>query len=172
MAQRQIDKAIFEQAKKIDELYYQLADIQDVKTSVFMAVAALSGTLSIEILKVSDLPSIIKYLQALGVAALVVFVVLGVIALWPRDFKVPPHPKKWVQELKSLEEKYKDSAGAAKLIHSDFESELLRTTIARIDSNKATTDYKAVLCVWAIRAITLAITIQFLSLIWLAVWHV
>src|SRR6266404_1760746 len=116
MAQEQIDKAIFEQAKKIDELYYQLADIQDVKTSVFMAVAALSGTLSIEILKVPDLPNTIKYLQALGGAALVAFVVLGVISLWPRDFKVPPHPKKWVEECSSLEEKYKQSTEAAKLI--------------------------------------------------------
>ena len=172
MAQEQIDKAIFEQAKKIDELYYQLADIQDVKTSVFMAVAALSGTLSIEILKVPDLPNTIKYLQALGGAALVAFVVLGVISLWPRDFKVPPHPKKWVEECNSLEEKYKQRTEAAKLILADFEAELLRTTIARIDNNKSTTDFKATLSVWAVSAITVAITIQLVSLLWLALWHV
>lgn len=169
--QNDIEKAIRDEAKRLDELYYQLADVLDVKASIILVVDTFLGTLSAEILALKDLPLAIKIIQLLAIAVLCVVIIQTIRAIWPYKFEAPPRPQEWVEHSAKLESYFAGKLDASGLISEQFERDMAKRTLDRIAVNRNVTEKKSDANAWAFRGTAVVIALQLITLIWLAFWH-
>lgn len=169
--QKEIADAIWEDVKRLDEVNFQLGDVLDVKASIILVVITLLGALSTSILLLPNLSATIKLVQVIAVVGIVLAVVFSIIALWPRDFKIPPTPESWVSHINKLKEEHKDCTDAAALILQKFHEARMRVAMKRITSNKAIAEKKAKLNDLSFYATAGAILMELITLGWLVRWR-
>src|SRR5208283_5698479 len=96
---KEIKDAIVEQSKRLDETYWALGDVLDVKASIVLVAVTFLGALSGQILAIDCLPPHIKVVQVFSVLLLVAVGILVLRCLWLKEFELPPKPEqtiKWV----------------------------------------------------------------------------
>jgi hypothetical protein len=167
--EQEVETALGEDIRRRDEMYYQLADVLDVKAGVILAVDAFLAALSGQILLVNDLPVAIKGIEVVAVLALSAALALGVISLWPRDFDIPPKPEQWSAHYQKLLKSYEADVSKAK---EQFEKDRKTRILDRIAKNSGLTDAKAKLNKKAFYGTALAILLNWFALLWLAYWHI
>ncbi len=168
---KEIEIALSEEQKRLDELFFQLGDVLDVKASIILVVISFLGAISGQVLLISDLHHFIKGVQVVAVLSLAVGLVLTVWSLWPRVFDAPRDTAEWLAYLQELEKHFADKADAAELVAKDFFQDMAQRRQERITKNRTLTTAKSNLNDWAIRATVVAASAEALSLIWLAFWH-
>jgi ABC-type transport system involved in cytochrome bd biosynthesis fused ATPase/permease subunit len=170
-----MDKAILnainEDAKKLDDLYYSLGDVLDVKASVILVVVTFLGTLTGGILSLNYLPKLIKWGEALTVVDLCVIGVLTIASLWVKTFRVPQDPQLLMNWALDLEETFKWCANSSELVLEEFQKERTSKLMERIRINKDLARRKVGLVKWAFRFTALAVVLSLASLLWLAMWR-
>src|SRR6266403_3603546 len=103
---KEIETALAENEKRLDELFFQLGDVLDVKASILLVAISFLGTISALVLAVPDLPNLIKGLQILAVLLLAGGMFATVRCLWPRVFDAPPDRAVWLAYLQELEKHF------------------------------------------------------------------
>jgi hypothetical protein len=162
---KEIKARIAEEIRRVDEAYWSLVDVLDVKASVVLVAITFLGALSGQILSIDDLPLFIKVLQILAILMLCVAGVLILRCLWLREVLLPPNPDElitWVKDLKA----YQDKEGGALL--PEFEKHEEEAGLERIKENKSATLVKTSLLKWSFRVLTLGVALEFGSLLALA----
>jgi hypothetical protein len=129
------------------------------------------GTLSGQILALRDLPITNKVLQVAAVIVLCVVIVQAIRGLWPSEFQAPPKPKEWLDYAAKLEEYYAGNDSASDLVLQDFEVAVNARTLDRIAINADVTLKKSNLNAWAFRGTAVAVGLELVTLLWLALWH-
>jgi len=167
----EIEKAIEEQEKRLDEMFFQLGDVLDVKASIVLVVISFLGAIAGPILVLRDLPYLIRGIQIVAVFALAGGVLATVGSLWPRTFEAPPDMAEWTDYLAELEKYYSTSENRAELVARDFLQCVAERRQERIAKNRTLTKTKAALNDWAFRGTVVAALAESVSLIWLAFWH-
>lgn len=160
--------SIREATKRLDELNYSVGDTLDVKSSIILVVITILGTISGGIIATQQLPTAIKVIQVIGVLALVIAGVLSLIALWPRNFSVPPAPEKLRNYLNEWVEYYAGEAQAEEKASAEFESEEQRLALERISVNGRLASWKSKLNSAAFYATAVAVLMELASLSWFA----
>jgi len=155
-------------ATKLDDLYYQLADVLDVKASIILVLVTLLGTISGQVLALKDLSPALKYLQVLSVLSLGIAVVLTILALRISRFYGSPSPEDWARNLSDWQDHYAPYEHAGDLIWEHFTAVRDELTLERIKLNRQLTQKKSSLNRWALRATTCALAFEFLTLALLA----
>jgi len=168
---KEIEDAIAEHERRLDELFFQLGDVLDVKASIILVVITFLGAISGQVLSLKDLPLAITIMQIIAVLSLAVAVFSTVRSLWPRTFEAPPDSADWIEYLQKLEQHYAGKDGAAELVLKDFQQDMAATRQERIKKNRALTRNKSGLNEWAFRGTVVAATAEAICLIWLAFWH-
>jgi hypothetical protein len=163
--------SIRELTKRVDELNYAVGDTLDVKSSIILVVITLLGTVSGGIVATANLPATIKLVQSAAVLALVVAGVLTLIALWPREFSIPPRPERHWDYLNGLEQYYAGEPHAEQRVVADFDAELERLARERIICNNQLASKKTKLNSGAFYATAVAVTLELVSLSWFAFAH-
>jgi hypothetical protein len=168
---QEIENAIAEHEKRLDELFFQLSDVLDVKASIILVVISFLGAISGQVLVLHDLPFLIRSVQMVAVLALAGGVFATVRSLWPRIFDAPPDTAEWISYLQELENHYEGEDNASELVAKDFMQAIARRRQERIAKNRALTTAKSNLNDWAFRGTVVAVAAQAVSLIWMAFWH-
>lgn len=167
----EIENAIAEHEKRLDELFYQLGDVLDVKASIIFVVISFLGAISGQVLLTPDLPYLIKGIQIIAVLALAAGVFATVWSLWPRIFDVPPDTAAWLAYLEELERYFAGKDNASELLLKEFNKGVSDRRQESIAKNRALTKVKADLNEWAFRGTVVAASAEAISLVWLAFWH-
>jgi hypothetical protein len=168
---KEIKDAIAEHEKRLDELFFQLGDVLDVKASIILVVISFLGAISGQLLVLHDLPYLIRGIQIVAVLALAGGVFATVRSLWPRVFDAPPDTAEWMEYLQQLEKYFAGKDDASELVANDFLQAIAQRRQERIARNRALTTTKSNLNAWAFRATVVAASAEAVSLIWLAFWH-
>jgi hypothetical protein len=167
-AQDNLLDALRADAAKLDELYYQLADVLDVKASIILVLVILLGTISGQVLALKNLSPALKYLQMLSVLSLGISVVLTILALRISRFYAAPAPEEWTRSLLEWRGHYAPYEQADELIWEHFSEVRDSLTLERIKLNRRLTQKKSSLNKWALRATTFGLAFEFLTLALLA----
>jgi hypothetical protein len=168
---KEIETALAEHEKRLDELFFQLGDVLDVKASVVLVAISFLGTISALVLAVPDLPYLIRGIQILAVLALAGGMFATMRCLWPRVFEAPPDTTEWLTYLEELEKHFEGKADSSELVAQDLFQAISKRRQERIAKNRALTSAKSKLNDWSIRATVVAASAEGLSLLWLAFWH-
>jgi hypothetical protein len=168
---KEIEDVIAEQEKHLDELFFQVGDVLDVKASIILVVISFLGAISSQILLVQDLSCLIKGLQILAVLALAGGVFTTVWSLWPRVFDAPPNTEEWIEYLQELEKFYAGQEDSAERAFKAFKDSISKRRQERISKNRALAERKSNLNSWAFRATVVAASAEAICLVWLAFWH-
>lgn len=168
---KEIESAISDHEKRLDEMFFQLSDVLDVKASIILVVISFLGAISAQVLGFNDLPIVIKVIQVIAVLALAGGVFATVLSLWPRIFDAPPDTAEWTAYLSQLEKFFEGKEGADQLVAENFIKSISKRRQDRIAKNRALTDKKSNYNSWAFRATVVAVTAEAVSLVWLAFWH-
>ena len=168
---KEIESVIAEHEKRLDELFFQLGDVLDVKASIILVVISFLGAISGQVLLVPDLAYLIKGMQVIAVLSLAGGVFATVRSLWPREFEAPPDTAEWLNYLRELEAYFVGKGNAEELITKEFSESISKRRQERIAKNRAMTQKKAKLNDWAFRGTVVAASTEAVSLIWLACWH-
>src|ERR1700722_4214172 len=134
---KEVQNEINEQEKRLDEVFFQLGDVLDVKASVVLVVISFLGAISGQILTLSDLPLLIKVVQFVGVAGLATAVVLTVVSLWPRVFDLPKDREEWVAYAKEVDKHFEGKPDAARLTAERVIQSISEKRHERIVKNRA-----------------------------------
>jgi len=169
--QTEIEGAIAEHEKRMDELFFQLGDVLDVKASIILVVISFLGTISGLVLAIHDLPYLIRGIQMIAVLSLAGGVVATVWSLWPRVFDAPPDTAEWLTYQQELQTYFAGKDDASELVSKAFADSVSKRRQERIAKNRALTEVKSNLNDWAFRGTVIAASAQAVSLIWLAYWH-
>src|SRR5580698_4493559 len=105
---KEIKARIADEIRRVDEAFWSLVDVLDVKASVVLVAITFLGALSGQILGIDNLPLTIKILQILAILMLCVAGVLILRCLWLKEVMLPPSPDEliaWVKELKEVSDK-------------------------------------------------------------------
>ena len=167
----EIEKVVAEQEKRLDEMFFQLGDVLDVKASIILVVISFLGAISGQILVLRDLPYLIRGIQIVAVLALAGGLLASVRSLWPREFEAPPDMTEWTAYLAELEKYYSISENQAESVAKDFIQSVAERRQEKIATNRAFTKAKSAMNDWAFRGTVVAAFAQAVSLIWLAFWH-
>jgi hypothetical protein len=168
---KKIQDAINEDTKRLDESYFAVGDVLDVKASVVLVVVTFLGALSGQILTLHDLPVAIKGLQLASVLSLCAVGLLILSCLWLKRFQLPPKPELWKQWVIELEQNLKAHDDASELVAEEFGRQREARTLERIALNSELASKKSKLLKWSFRALSLAVVLEFTCLVWLAFWH-
>lgn len=167
-----IQNAIADDARRLDEIFFQLGDVLDVKASIILVVITFLGALSGQVLVLKDLPLTIKLMQVIAVLLLTASLSVTICSLWPREFDAPPKPEEWLDYLEQLTKHFEDEqTDSSDLILEEFEKAKARRTLERIAKNRGITNTKSDFNTWAFRGMLIAAGVQSLTLLWLAFWH-
>jgi hypothetical protein len=173
---KRLQDLIAEDAKRLDEAYYAVGDVLDVKASILLVVVTFLGTLSGEILTVGSLPTLIKLFQVASILALCAIGVMVVTCLWTKEFRLPPPPdelQKWVVQLaEHYKQEHDTSDGLEFAVVDEFEKKRAEQTLERITSNLNHARRKGKLIKFSFYLLAPALGLEFLCLVWLAFWHV
>jgi type III secretory pathway component EscS len=168
---QEIENTIAEHEKRLDELFFQLGDVLDVKASIILVVITFLGAISGQVLALRDLPYLIKIIQIVAVLALSEGVVASVISLWPREFYAPPDAAEWVAYLQELEKYFHDKEDGPERVTKEFEQAITQLRRERTAKNRALTRTKSAFNSWAFRGVVIAAVAEASCLIWMAFWH-
>jgi hypothetical protein len=168
-----ISKAIEDDVEKLDSIYLQTGDALDAKASFVLVIITLSAAFSGQILILKDLPSTIKVIQVLAVAAMVLGVAFSIAALWPADFKIPPKPEDWenfvitfeAEKEAELKTEHKELSNADVL--QAFKASRRRVAANRIGANKEILERKSKFNNRAFYSTAATIAAQAATLVWL-----
>jgi hypothetical protein len=165
---KEIVDALAKEAERLDELYYELGDILDVKASIILVLATFLGTVSGQVLAAPVLSSSIKTLQVFTVFSLGAALILTVLALRIRKFDVPPEPDSWMENLAKWEVHYAKYERGSDWLLMHFEEYQRKLISERISTNRRLASQKSHLNKWALRAVATALTSEFGTLVLLA----
>jgi len=168
---KEMETALAENDKRLDELFFQLGDVLDVKASIILVAISFLGTISALVLAVPDLPYLIRGIQILAVLSLAGGMFATVRCLWPRVFDAPPDTTKWLAHLQELEKHFEVKADSSELAAQDLLQAMAERRQERIAKNRALAEAKSKLNDLSIRATVVAASAEALSLLWLAFWH-
>jgi uncharacterized membrane protein len=158
---KEIREAVRDEIKRVDDAYWGLVDVLDVKASVVLVAVTFLGAVSGQLLGVAGLPMSVKVLQIASVALLAVDVVLILWCLWLKSVMLPPDPEETVKWVVKLEEYYaKDGEALLK----EFDEKQQSAAFERIRTNKAATDGKTKLLGQAFWVLCGAIALDFVAL--------
>jgi hypothetical protein len=169
--QKEITYAVIDDAKRLDDLNYQVGDVLDVKASIILVVVTFLGTLSGEFLSITDLPTTIKIIQIVAVVMVSAAGILTLFALWPRQFDIPQKPEEVSEYVNALEAHFKGKPSNDSLVWEEFCKQRMDSILARIATNKELADSKARFNQWAFYALVMGILAQLTTLLWLAFSH-
>ncbi|MFZ0882840.1 MAG: hypothetical protein WAN14_05540 [Candidatus Acidiferrales bacterium] len=161
---KEIADAVAEDAKRLDEMYYELGDTLDVKASIILVLAAFLGTVSGQVLTLPNLSWSIEVLQSLSVLSLGFCAVLTVLCLRIREFDGPPSPEQWAESLYTWSEHYAKYPTGDDDMLEHFEIEQKNLTSERIAENRKLAEEKAKMNRLALWATAAALGFEFLSL--------
>jgi hypothetical protein len=168
---KEIADSLAEDAKRLDEINYSVGDVLDVKASIILVALTFLGTLSSQILLISDLPATIKVIQIIAVVALSIAAILTICTLWPRQFDIPPSPKESSAYAEELRNHFSGDPNAEGSLLQQFQIARLDLTLARIDTNNRFASSKSRSNRWAFYAVCVSVATELVSLTWLAFWH-
>lgn len=94
---RQIVEVLRGDTEKLDELYFQLGDVLDVKASIILVLVTLLGAVSGQVLALHGLSPALKFLQVISVLSLGFAVILTILALRISRFYASPLPSDWAE---------------------------------------------------------------------------
>jgi hypothetical protein len=167
----EIVDALAEEARRLDEVNYEVADVLDVKASIILVALTFLGTLTGEILVISDLPATIRVIQIIAVIALSIAGILTIATLWPRHFDIPPNPQESAAYAEALREHFDGAPDAEDLVLRRFQKTQMELTLARIVTNNQLASSKSRFNRWAFYAVGVSVLAELASLLWLAFWH-
>jgi hypothetical protein len=162
---KEIKARIAEEIRRVDEAFWSLVDVLDVKASVVLVALTFLGALSGQILGIDKLPTYIKILQ---IAAIVMLCIVGVLilrCLWLREALLPPSPAELIDWVKKLEIIHEKEGGS---VLTEFEEHQEEKGLERIEANKSAALEKTKLLKWCFRVLAIAVTLEFASLLGLA----
>ena len=165
---KEITDGVAEDAKRLDEIYYELGDTLDVKASIILVLAAFLGAVSGQVLTLPSLSWPIEVLQSLVVLSLGLCAVFTVLCLRIREFDGPPPPEQWAESLYSWSEHYAKYPTGDDDMLEHFEIERRNLTSERIAGNRKLAKEKAKMNGRALWATAAALGFEFLSLAVLA----
>ncbi|MGA7856039.1 MAG: hypothetical protein WCA15_22150 [Candidatus Acidiferrales bacterium] len=168
---RQIVEVLRDDTEKLDELYYQLGDVLDVKASIILVLVTLLGAVSGQVLSLQALSPALKFLQVISVVSLGAAVILTILALRISRFYASPLPSEWAQSLMDWHLYYSNYPDSEDLLWEHFSQVRDELTLERVTKNRILTQQKSALNKWALRATTLALAFEFLSLVLLGLTH-
>jgi hypothetical protein len=168
---KEIGDTIAQEAERLDELKYQAADVLDVKASIILVVVTFLGTLSGQILSLPDLPTNVKVAQIVAVVADCLAGMLTLVALWPRDFDLPPSTEESVAYVEKLEKHFDGQVGAEDLVFEEFRKSRARGISSRIKTNSKLVAFKSRLNHWTFYIVSTAVAAELVSLAWLVLRH-
>lgn len=171
LVRKEIVDLVAEDAKRLDEIKYQVGDVLDVKASIILVAVTFLATLSGEILAVSDLPAAIKIIQVVAVVAVSVGGISTLWALWPRKFDIPPRPDESSAYAEELEEHFRGKLDSDELIVKQFTQTVMTLRLERIAANDKLASSKTKLNKCAFYSIGVAVFAELASLLWLAICH-
>src|SRR5580658_7239813 len=93
--QQSIRESLYEESKRLDDLFYGLGDILDVKASIILVAVTFLGALSCQLLLEAHPPVVAIWLQVVSVATLFVSAVIIYRVIRPTRFLAPPTPQEW-----------------------------------------------------------------------------
>lgn len=165
---KEITSALIDEAKRLDEIYFQLGDVLDVKASIILVIATFLGTISAQVLALDKLSWLVKLLQLGTVISVGSSLILTVLALRIREFDAPPDPKEWRSNVDQWEKYYSEYPNGEDWLVSYFEEYRMKLFIERIDENKRLAAEKSKLNKWALRFVASALLLEFATLVLLA----
>ncbi|MFZ0579758.1 MAG: hypothetical protein WA690_10880 [Candidatus Acidiferrales bacterium] len=168
---RQIVEVLRGDTEKLDELYFQLGDVLDVKASIILVLVTLLGAVSGQVLALHGLSPALKFLQVISVLSLGFAVILTILALRISRFYASPLPSDWAENLLDWHTYYSEYPDSENLIWDHFTQVRDELTRERVTKNRALTQQKSGLNKWALRATTLALAFEFLSLMLLGLTY-
>lgn len=171
LMKKEIEDSLAQEQKRLDELFFQLGDVLDVKASIILVVITFLGTISSQVLVVPNLPNLIKGIQIIAVLALGFGLVATVWSLWPRAFEAPQDAAEWLDYLQKLEKHYAGKDDTSELVAKDFSQDMARRRQDRITRNRALAKTKAKFNNVAFRATVVAASAEAVSLVWLVFSH-
>src|SRR5260370_39212450 len=117
---KEMETALAENDKRLDELFFQLGDVLDVKASIILVSISFLGTISALVLAVPGLPYLLRGIQILAVLSLAGGMFATVRFLWRRVFDAPPGTTKWLVHLQELAKHFAGKAASSGLAAQDL----------------------------------------------------
>jgi hypothetical protein len=123
-------------ASSLDRDSHELAlsDTLDVKAGLLLVALTFLGTQVTDIFA-GQLRGFENYLEGISISALVIGGVLAIVQLWPRDYKVPPAPRKYSTWLAEVQNYFSGSHQADREALQYISETQLHQVIERIEEN-------------------------------------
>jgi len=169
--QKEILDAVYEDAKRLDEINYGVGDALDVKASILLLVITFLGTLSGQILGLTILPRAMKVVQLIAVLGICTSGVLTLLALWPRRFSIAPAPEEMLNYAEELAVYFEGEPNQEELLLERFRRDRRELTSERISKNNQIAATKTRFNELGFYAITVSAAAELITLLWLAFWH-
>ena len=173
--QEEIAKTLDDEAKRLDELYFQLADVLDVKASIILILTTFLATVAGQVLAIvngisgpSFWVSLSKFLQVLTIVAAAISIVFTLFALRVRRFDAPPPPEEWLKNLSAWSKYYEGHEGGSKYLVPHFQRVWRELTSERIGNNRKLAEEKAKYNKFALKVTGVCLGSELFSLILLA----
>ena len=169
---KEILNAVAEEARRKEDFYWRAGEALDLKASIILLVVTFLGTLSGQLLSLSDLPVPLRVVQLVAVLAVCASGILTLCGLWPRTFATSGDPNEHLKYANELEKYYQGQPNAEDLVERDFEKARTDIVLSQIATNEPLATSKSRFNKLAFYPLAVAVLADLASLVWLAIWHV